>query len=307
MMMPIFKIAVLCSVLVPGCAAENPQLLCSIEKPLAEEGDTVQLKAWLAPPPSAQPDLKWSADAGRIREDDLKMNWLLADAPVGRHVVQVSISQPANLICSLELYVVRPSRDGRETARGLLAPGKREQAGYGLYSYLLFASAPDDTERDRYLRTVEAYLRLSPALEDLANLLDAKNINATYLLIDGKTPQHITAEWVLQHYDYARGSAMLRSLPGSHLHGPYLLSSLLPVAPGKPIAHPYLFQDLSKISPSLAGAWYEEFVNQAAQDHFWEERKGQQFVLKLRTTISILALGLPDVQSGLESWMKWIK
>jgi hypothetical protein len=222
-------------------------------------------------------------------------------------MARVSISQPAKLGCSLRLYVVRPSRDGRETARGFLAPGQQEQAGYGLYSYLLFGSAPDDTERQRYLKTVEAYLRLSPALEDLASLLEAKDINATYLLIDGKAPAQVTPEWVLQHYDYARGSALLRGLPGQHLHGPYLLSSLSSTPPGKPLALPYLFQDLSKVAPSLAGAWYEEFVNQAAQDHFWEERKGRQFVLKLRTTISVLALGLPDVQSGLESWMKWVK
>lgn len=306
-MISIFKTIVLCGFLVAGCVAEPPQLLCSIEKPLAEVNEAVRLKAWLVAQPSEHSDLKWSVDTGKIREIDSQTSWVLADAPVGRHWARVSIVQPANLECTLQLYVVHLSRDGRETARGFLAPGQREQAGYGLYSYLLFGSAPDDTERQRYLKTVEAYLRLSPALEDLANLLDAKDINATYLLIDGKAPAQVTPEWVLQHYDYARGSALLRSLPGSHLHGPYLLSSVSVTPPGKPLAHPYLFQDLSKVAPSLAGAWYEEFVNQAAQDHFWEERKGRQFVLKLRTTISVLALGLPDVQSGLESWMKWVK
>jgi hypothetical protein len=306
-MMPIFKTAMLCTILVSACAAENPRLFCSIEKPLAEVDETVGLKAWLIPSPSVHADLKWSVDAGTIQAAESTMNWLLSDTPVGRHVARVSISQPANLECALTLYVVPSSRDGRETASDFLAPGQREQSGYGLYSYLLFGSPPDDTERERYLKTVEAYLRLSSALEDLAGLLDGRDINATYLLVEGKTPAHVTPEWVVQHYDYARGSAMLHSLPGSHLHGPYLLSSLSPVVPGKPIAHPYLFQDLSKIAPSLAAAWYEEFVNQAAQDHFWEERKGQQFVLELRTTIAVLALGLPDVQSGLESWMKWVK
>jgi hypothetical protein len=46
-MMSTFKTVVLCGVLVAGCAAENPQLLCSIEKPLAEVNETVRLEAWL--------------------------------------------------------------------------------------------------------------------------------------------------------------------------------------------------------------------------------------------------------------------
>jgi hypothetical protein len=55
--MSIFKTAVLCGILAFGCAAENPRLLCSIEKPLAEVDEAVRLKAWLVPPPSAHSDL----------------------------------------------------------------------------------------------------------------------------------------------------------------------------------------------------------------------------------------------------------
>jgi hypothetical protein len=291
----------------PECTNHITGIRSNIEKPLAEVDETVRLDAWVVPQPNQQPDLRWSVDAGKIQAGVSKTNWVLTGVTVGRHVARVSISQPANLECALQLYIVGPSRDGRETARGFLAPGEHEQGGYGLYSYLLFGSAPDDTEHERYVKVVEAYLRLSPSLEDLASLLDPKDINATYVLVDGKPPAKITPEWVLHHYDYTRASVVLRNLPGSHLHGPYLLSSLLPVAKANALVHPYLFQDLSKIAPSLAGAWYEQFVNQAAQDHFWEEHTGQQFVLKLRTMISVLALGLPDVQNGLESWMKWVK
>jgi len=58
-------------------------------------------------------------------------------------------------------------------------------------------------------------------------------------------------------------------------------------------------QDLSAVSPELADAWIKEFENQAAQEHFWEERTLPQFRLKIHGIIAIAAQGLPDVLAAL--------
>lgn len=48
-------------------------------------------------------------------------------------------------------------------------------------------------------------------------------------------------------------------------------------------------------------------MNQAAQERFWEEPTAEKLVIKLRTAIGILALGLKDVQNGLQTWITWVR
>jgi hypothetical protein len=67
------------------------------------------------------------------------------------------------------------------------------------------------------------------------------------------------------------------------------------------------FQDLSSVPLDLVTPWYEAFLNQAAQERFWEAKSGEMFVLKMRTFIGVLARGLPDVKSSMASWIQWLK
>jgi hypothetical protein len=46
------------------------------------------------------------------------------------------------------------------------------------------------------------------------------------------------------------------------------------------------------------------YLNQAAQEKFWQTRSLEVFALKLRTSIGIVALALPDVQKSLSEWLK---
>ena len=50
-----------------------------------------------------------------------------------------------------------------------------------------------------------------------------------------------------------------------------------------------------------------EFQNQAAQERFWEPRTMEILTLKLRTTIAVLAIGLPEVQSAVHKWISSIR
>ncbi len=56
----------------------------------------------------------------------------------------------------------------------------------------------------------------------------------------------------------------------------------------------------------LAAWWIREFLNQAAQERFWEPKTADVLVLELRTTIAALASALPDVQKALDTWISWI-
>jgi hypothetical protein len=46
-------------------------------------------------------------------------------------------------------------------------------------------------------------------------------------------------------------------------------------------------------------------MNLAAQERFWEPRTAEVLTLKLRSTISVLAIGLPEVKKQLASWVSW--
>jgi hypothetical protein len=59
------------------------------------------------------------------------------------------------------------------------------------------------------------------------------------------------------------------------------------------------------VPPHLVSMWTGEFLNQAAQEHFWEEDHGRRLFLHLRTAIGIMAEGLPDVRKGLNEWISF--
>ena len=69
---------------------------------------------------------------------------------------------------------------------------------------------------------------------------------------------------------------------------------------------PYLLQDLSAVPPHLAASWVKEFLNQAAQERFWEERKAVQLASRMRVTIAILGAGLPEVRKAVDDWIAWV-
>src|SRR5204863_4276637 len=129
-------------------------------------------------------------------------------------------------------------------------------------------------------------------------------LNAAYVPVTSAPTGRPTAEWLLDNHDYARARSLLRFLPGGHRDGPYLLSTLRPAASADAVGQ-RLFQDLSSVPPHLAAAWVKEFLNQAAQERFWDERSGARMALKLRVTVAIMGEGLPEVKKALDGWISW--
>jgi len=292
-------------------AAASAALLCSPSNSVAGRDETIHVMTY-DPEGLGGAQYSWTATGGRLESRGAEADWTLSDVkPLTAYSAKVVVKDRAGASaeCTVQVTTAAGSRGDRETARTLLARGKQEESGFGLYSYLLMGSPPDDSNRDRYLSVIKEYLRLSPALADLRKLLDLKQLNANYLptmTLPGEGVR-LTPEWLLTNYDYARARAILKTVAGSHFRGPYILSTLKPADPRAATAGPMFFQDLSSVPLDLVTPWYEVFLNQAAQERFWEAKTGEQFALKMRTIIGVLARGLPDVKSSMASWIQWLK
>lgn len=291
------------------------QVSCSPERPLTQPGTDVRVRAFADLPQEEKLQYAWTATAGKVRGSDSEASWSFKDVLPGRYKATVVVSSGLKKVadCSVSVLVVEGERGAppapeRETARGFLLKGEKEKAGYGLYSYFLLGSPPIDSSRARYLKAIQAYLHLIPTVSDLEDYVSADKLNITYLPVRSPLPPNPTAEWLLENYDFARARVLLDLLPGAHNAGPYFVSVLKPLTGARQLSGQYLFQNLSAVPAEpqdLISSWILEFMNLAAQERFWEPRTAEVLTLKLRSTISVLAIGLPEVKKQLASWVSW--
>jgi hypothetical protein len=287
---------------------------CSVDRPVVEEGGSVVLRAWARPQKDEAPDYVWTTEIGKIGGAGQQARWDFAgvtpsSTPV-EATVRVTTAAGVTATCSVQVFVERKSQPiarGQETGRSFLVKGKKEEARYGLYSYLLLGAPPTISNRERYVKTIDAFLGGVVEISALEDYIQRSKLNITYLPVVDAPRSKPSADWVLEHYDYARARALLSLLPGSLREGPYFVSVLTPLDSGA-APKQYLFQDLSAVpaNADLISWWVREFLNQAAQERFWEPRTGDRLVIKLRTTIAALAIGLPDVRKGLDTWISWV-
>lgn len=285
---------------------------CTPERPTVWPRERIQVKVWV--PETGRPlQYAWSVTGGQLAGQGPEATWDFASVQPGTYTATVKISGADDpfSICSLRV-IVREREDGRGvprlTGHSLLVRDTLEAEGYGLYSYLLFANPPEESSRERYTKAIDAYLSLMPDVTALEKYSKRRSeLNITYVPVDTEPPKSIPPEWLLQHYDYAHALVLLRELSGSHRDGPYIVSSLNPLSGKESLSGDYLLQDLSTVPPHLISAWIKLFLNQASQEHFWEQRSASYFALRLRTAIGILAVGLPDVQNALNGWIAWRK
>jgi hypothetical protein len=271
--------------------------------------EKIKVRVWV-PNESHELQYTWSAGAGRTEGQGPEASWDFTDVEPGSYTATVTVSSQKQEFgsCVVRVIVLRHDDQrgfARETGSALLVGEKSEAVGYGLYSYVLFATPPDDSSRERYTKAAEAYLSLIPDVTALEKYLKLAELNVTYLPVDADPPHIVSVAWMLQHYNYARALVLLRAVPGRHRDGPYIISSRSPLAAKPSFTGEYLFQDLTSVPPHLIGAWVKQFLNQAAQEHFWEGNTTERLALKLRTGIGILAIGLPEVQKALNDWIAW--
>src|SRR6185312_2812429 len=113
-------------------------------------------------------------------------------------------------------------------------PNQQGHKGYGLHSYLILGGPPSDNSRERYLKTIEAYLSLLPDIVRLERYFPPSELNITYLPVKTEPPNitdiKLLAEWVLEHYDYPHARFLIRRLSGDNREGPYIVSVSVPIS-----------------------------------------------------------------------------
>lgn len=329
-------LAMSCALLSPAIAEPgetarvNALVACSPDRVAVESGGSVVLRAWAnadgGTDRGGRTRYAWDVRVGQLEGEGADVRWVLTGVRAGRYAAAVRLDNgrgPVGEECIVRVIVTRqaaerglgalsppPGTRPRETGTAFLLPNQAEAPGYGLYSYLLFGAPPGDGARERYASALEAYLRLIPDLTALEQYVPAAELNVVYVPLRVAPDRQTAPDRMLADYDYARARSLVRLVPGPHRDGPYIVSSLKPLGGvGQPATTPtpYLFQDLSNVPPQLVASWIKEFLNQAAQERFWEERSTQQFALKLRMTVGILATALPEVKKALDTWIAWVR
>jgi hypothetical protein len=273
--------------------------------------ETIRVTAWVDPDEARSPmRFRWTATVGTIAASGSDVAWtIVADAnsrPPYRATVRAEHAGNAG-VCTVEVWPTTQGRGPaqREAAKKLITAREQVPDGYGLYSYLLLGSGPTDANRERYVKTIEAWWSLVPDLVQLERYLKPQQLNAALLPVMAKPADMASADALLEHYDYARARVLLRAVGRTDRDGPYFVSSLSPLKEGTDTAGPSLVQDLSSIPPSLAVAWTKEFLNQTSQERFWDERTAPMLGLRLRTIIRVLSEDVSDVRHSVGALITW--
>jgi hypothetical protein len=196
------------------------------------------------------------------------------------------------------------------TSRSLLDDNSREEKGYGLYSYILFGTPPNDATRDRYLAVLRSFINF-PSTEDMVKQVSRKQLNVTYLPVKGQ-PNSSSGDALLQAYDYARAAGLLARISckdnaapcGPLLGGPYIVSTTKPLSDQASLSQHFLYQNLSSVPARIVPLWVDEFMKQSAMPDFWQKRNGPQVALKLRTAIAVLAEASGPAEASAGAWKK---
>lgn len=283
-------------------------LACSPDKPVAWPREKIRLRAFTEA--GAPLHYEWTVSRGTVDAQAAAATWDFTGVEPGTYTATVRVTGRTGELarCSVKIVVqARSPIRGRETGWSLLVAGREEEKGYGLYSYLLLGSPPTGANRERYLKTIEAFVGLIPDIVNMEKYLSRGELNVTYLPVRVPPPSGSAApDWLLEHYDYARARFLLSRIRSDRRDGPYIVSVLAPLAGTTVGPSSHLFQDLSQTPADLVSLWAKEFFNQAAQNRFWEPKTANGMVLKMRTTIAVMAEGLPDVKKGLNGWIAWV-
>lgn len=301
-------------------AAEEARVVCGADRPVAAPNGSVEVSAVTDVPAADPPQFRWTASAGGFRGRTGQrqatggaVSWSPDGAKPGPYLLSVTLSGASGSVgrCSVEVLVVRtlrsagaPAADelGSQAERAMLPQGTAERPGYGLYSYILFGTRPDDASRDRFRAVLKEYLRLEDT--QLESYFKTEALNITYVPVGAGSNPQADVDWLIDHYDYARARFLLSRLrPGDREgDGPFIVSALRPLgSDAGPTS--YLVQNLSTVPLEMVPNWMRAFRTQTTQQRVWQSRSIGGLALNLRTVIAVAGVGLPSVKESVKSWI----
>lgn len=307
-------------------------LICLTDRPAIIAGETTRLQAVASTEdgiPMAQPvTFEWQVTDGTIRGSGSDVEWNLSRVGIASGelhkkvtatVKAVSANQ-ADASCSVDVFIgKRPEGDKPTTSRGGLIAGRRyllpsqvEDAGYGLYSYLLFSGKPEnEEERARYLKTLEACLYVLNKLKDFDKHVRRSQLNATHIPLrefpKGNEDDPEFAKQVLSVYDFARAKVLLSKFATSYDRGPYLISVKSPLSQTREPIQVHILQNFTGVVPDLAARGVKNLEYLSAQQRTWTEQSMRTLQFKMRNLIAIAAEVAPEVAASSKSMIQFIK
>jgi hypothetical protein len=233
-------------------------------------------------------------------------------------VVQVDAGESGTKTCNVTIIALPPregsvketppQRSSRLAARLFLLPQKPEPREFGLRSYLLLLPPKDSDERERYVKAIEAYLRVLVPAEDLLALsVRASEVNLTMLpvkravdlppnLNDASSTLAAAGE-IEKRYDYSRAGMLAAELGiDASSGGPYLVSR------GSTDRQVKLLIDMTGVAPSMMWDWMKWFCWLNAQERSWTEVNVRKLGLNLRNVIAVTTSVVPVVLTSMGQW-----
>ena len=199
-------------------AADPPIVACSAESPSVEPGGAVTVNAWAADSAGRSPGYAWEAPVGRLESRGRQARWDLAGLQPGVYAAVVRVSDGSGVATECVVRVLvrhdagpRAPGPARETGSALLGPGVREVEGYGLCSYLLLGAPPGAGVRERSVQAIGAFWTVVPDVRALEEYVPRSELNVAYVPVKAAPRTAVTAEWILDNYDYARARSRLRA------------------------------------------------------------------------------------------------
>jgi len=194
-----------------------------------------------------------------------------------------------------------------------LAQDAVEDAGYGLYSYLLFGREPAADEREKYHKVILDLIRCTSEVQELVSGgMPRSRINATYIPVThweeyvGSLPPAMQAEWILENYDYTRSRIILSIFEGDLLRGPYFVSARSALSRQPSGVGECIVQDLTLTTEDNVGLWVDAFMSQTRTQNYWEPDATRQLGLNIRNALSVIAdLGAP-ILTSIDTLVDWL-
>ncbi len=296
---------------------DSAVVACVADRVAATVQDTVELRAFAEP---AAAEYRWTVERGRLvgggAGGGARVRWTPAGAPLGPVAATVVASGPRGEVgrCVARVTVVPPGghMGGLRRVSAFLVPGRVEEPGFALYTYLLLPNPPAPGEERRARLAVAEYLRHArDAAEVRLAPAERARASANYLPLT-RALRDPSPDSVLRHYDHAAAQRLLQRLPGAHTDGLYLVSLAGPALSARDsVAGAFAVQDLSLRPESVVAPTVGYFLRLADQARFDGGPALPRLVLHARTAVGVLALGLPDVARSMGEWhtlwAQWVK
>lgn len=303
-------------------AALEPQLACSVSRLVLSPTDTVTVHVFLSdhrPEAQSQFSRTWVVTGGSIQDLDQDALWEFIDQPPGEYSATIRVESigAESAECSVRVFVEGPPTNvdtlrslPRETGAALLTSVQSETLGYGLYTYIILAARPTTANRVKYEQFLAAFLNMVPDIARLEHHIPPSELNVAYVPVTESPTEELLqkdlAGFILENYDYGRARVLLRSVPGTHRDGPYIVSAPAPITGVTQVQAPYVEQDFTLYPAELAPRVVKEFLIQAAQERFDDTRALPQLALRMQATVSVLAEAWPDIEGALKGWMNFV-